>query len=98
MSFSSRVKEELSRQISPARHCRIAASSSGSSLRMTASPFLWEEVTFFTLHPLRIASFTWDSHIPQAMPSIFTLVSVIFSSSCLSHHNMQKSGKDVSSS
>ena len=24
MSFSSRVKEELSRQISPARHCRIA--------------------------------------------------------------------------
>ena len=24
MSFSSRVKEELSRQLSPARHCRIA--------------------------------------------------------------------------
>lgn len=24
MSFSSKVKEELSRQISPARHCQIA--------------------------------------------------------------------------
>ena len=32
MSFSSRVKEELSRQISPARHCRIAETAAIISL------------------------------------------------------------------
>ena len=32
MSFSSRVKEELSRQLSPARHCRIAETAAILSL------------------------------------------------------------------
>ena len=32
MSFSSRVKEELSRQISPARHCQIAETAAILSL------------------------------------------------------------------
>ena len=32
MSFSSRVKEELSRQLSPARHCRIAETAAIISL------------------------------------------------------------------
>ena len=32
MSFSSRVKEELSRQESPARHCRIAETAAIISL------------------------------------------------------------------
>ena len=32
MSFSSRVKEELSRQLSPARHCQIAETAAILSL------------------------------------------------------------------
>ena len=32
MSFSSKVKEELSRQLSPARHCQIAEAAAIISL------------------------------------------------------------------
>src|SRR5699024_6966868 len=56
---------------------RAAASSawpSGSSARMTHSPFLWEEVTFFTRKARRTVSLTWASHMLQAMPSIFAVV------------------------
>src|SRR5699024_2143640 len=56
---------------------RAAASSawpSGSSARMTHSPFLWEEVTFFTRKARRTVSLTWASHMLQAMPSICAVV------------------------
>lgn len=41
---------------------------------MTVSPFLCEEVTFFTFSFERTASLTCDSHILHIMPSIFTVV------------------------
>src|SRR5699024_11109660 len=41
---------------------------------MTHSPFLWEDVTFFTWKARRTVSLTWASHIEQAMPSIFAVV------------------------
>ena len=38
------------------------------------SPFTWEEVTFLTFSALRTASFTWASHMEQAIPDTCTVV------------------------
>jgi hypothetical protein len=45
---------------------------------MTVSPFVWDDVTFFTGNALRTASLMWDSHMPHIIPSTFKQILTIF--------------------
>ena len=56
---------------------RSAVSSTGCSDRITVSPLVWEDVTFFTSQVRRTTSLMWLSHMPQAIPSIFRIVSIM---------------------
>ena len=54
------------------------AISGSVSERITVSPFVCDDETFFTAKLRRMQSFMCDSHIPHIMPSILRTVLIIF--------------------